>query len=1254
MNTFPSATYKVTRFLRRLFAAGFVVWMLGVPFVTAQAAVPVEQEPLTIQKPLAPNVVLMLDDSGSMAWDYMPDWNYLADTSADGVRYSGVNGTYYNPNVVYSPPPTADGSFYPDSPGLGNAYYDGFRDRSASDEIDVTQYYGSFRYYEHLTATVPTSYDPTLGCHSGDNFATDSAHQGQCAHVSGTSYSYYDPYYYYGTPYCPSGGQLVRTGHGRHRRYQCRIAINTYTYYAPDTKTCPQGGTYDSTQDKCTSTQYASAYLFTYTTPDGSGGYVRHFVGKSQQDCLVAKAKGYDCDYSAAAQQNVANWFSYYHTRILMAKSGLMNAFDGIDPAFRIGFGSINGRNNYNLPADTSTYNNKKIAQVKPFGDGSVGTQRYAFWHWLAGINPSNSTPLRLSLDAVGKYYESAGPWQTSSTDTTELTCRQSYTILTTDGFWNGGSPGLANVDGTDGTSYPIPNSATSYGYKAQPPFSDDQSNTLADVAMKYWKTDLRTSVKNEVPQSDQDKAFWQHMVTFTLGLGFRPTGISPAGTTYDQIKSWADRPDDASLAISGFSWPKASSNSINNIADLEHAGINGHGGFYSAQTPEAFASAVEGALASAGARSGSAASLAANSTELKAGTVTYQAVYETEKWDGDLKAFDLDPITGAVSTSPGWKASDKLPSWSTRSIYTYNASAQKFVAFSDPSTLSSAERTALGSSTTEQQQIINYLRGDASMEESTQSGIYRTRSTPLGDIVDSQPVFVGSPNANEFYNSTFTGSSTFGTYASDKVSRTPIVYVAANDGMLHAFNATSGETNSGKEVYAYLPSAVIKAGIKQLSNPDYGKPALPHQYFNDGELTAADVYFDSTWHTVVVGTTGRGTARAVYALDVTDPSAIKPLWERSANDGNADGNSDYIGQMTGKPVIAQTGNGSWSVIMGNGYNSSKGTAALLQFDIKTGALTVYPVADASTDNGLAAPLVWLDDPSNGISTTAYAGDLRGQVWSFNLAYNGNKVPPGTLLFTAKDSSGNRQPITAGMLAGKDPATNNVWLFFGTGKYLTTSDLTDLSTQTWYGIIVQSADASLVSNLSNGRSSLVQRKITIQTSEDDTTNPPTPATRAVTLTPATSDMGGKSGWYMDLLTPVTGSSTGLQEGERMVTTNQFEGNLLIGTSRIPNGTDPCNPSGTGWINTVNPFTGTNPESSFFDVNGDGKIDDNDKINGKTPVSSIGYSSVTNNPNFVGSHMYNSIDKPGTPIDERLHAGPTGKPARVSWREMTTQ
>jgi type IV pilus assembly protein PilY1 len=1272
MNTSFRPRSKSAGFFSRLLYTGLSIWMLGAVYTPALAAVTVDQSPLIIQRSLPPNVVLMLDDSGSMDWDYMPDWGYLSDTSNDGVRNSSVNGVYYNPSVTYSAPPKADGSFYPDSPSLTGAYKDGFRDTSTT---DITQYSGSVPYYTQFTfANTDTYTTTTLGCNSGDGSPlTSGPNIGKCQHSNWYGYSYYSAY-------------LV----------------------------CNAGYSGPNSSNVCTKTTYTYKNFFTYTT--GSGN-TQHYVGKTGDCAALPDASKAVCDDSSTTQQNVANWFSYYRTRMLMAKSGLMNAFSTMDPTFRVGFGSINGNNNDGLPSSTSTYNSRKIAQVAPFGNDYSATQKTKFWSWLNNVRPNNGTPLRLSLDAVGQYYQSAQPWKgmesdpdyTTAAADAQLACRQSYTILTTDGFWNGDTPsGIGDTDGTAGPTVTGPNDQTltyasttpyadgtvsssidtrtptcSNNYVLKAPdaghstyycyrqstgsvrtpscssgysLSDDQgtcskttttgssySDTLADVAMKYWKADLQTGMDNEVPTNAEDKAFWQHMATFTLGLGFSPLYADKSTSIpMDQVFAWAN--GDATKAISNFAWPKPSSDNLNNIADLAHAAVNGHGGFYSAKSPDEFANGLKDALKRASERVGTGASLAANSTQLQTGTVAYQANYWTAKWKGDLKALAVSS-DGAIASNPDWNAATKLPATSSRNIKTFNptaAAGSQFVAFKVASdgtlpALSTAQNTALSAvagTATNESNLINYLRGDSANEQ-TNGGSYRNRDSAIGDIVNSQPVYVGAPNPNQFYTESFTGSNVFSTYASNNVNRAGAIYVASNDGMLHAFNASTGAEN-----FAYLPGAVITSGISALASVDYGG-SVAHGFFNDGELTVGDAYIGSTpgWKTVLVGTTGRGVAKTVYALDVTDPADVKFLWERSAADGKTD--SNYIGQMTGKPVIAQSANGTWAVLIGNGYNSAAGKSALLQFDLADGTLHVHATTDTS---GLAAPAVWMDPSGNGVSTVAYAGDANGNLWSFAIntsAGTSSTATPtsaGVKLFTAVDDDGNAQPITGGMLAGKDPATGNTWVFFGTGRYLTTGDLADVSTQSWYGLIVQSGtDGLAVTSDMTRADNLAERSITAEVDDGRT------ETTLAQATAAGTSIEGKSGWYMDLTSPVNGA-----EGERMVTPNQFQGNLLLGTTRIPKASDPCNPSGRGWIMSIDPFTGTNPDGPFFDVNNDGKVDSSDSING-TPVAGVGYSSLPNNPIFVGSTMLVSFDN-GTTSSKKTSSS-TGQIQRVSWREL---
>ncbi len=600
-----------------------------------------------------------------------------------------------------------------------------------------------------------------------------------------------------------------------------------------------------------------------------------------------------------------------------------------------------------------------------------------------------------------------------------------------------------------------------------------------------------------------------------------------------------------------------------------------------------------------------------------------------------------MDSASGAISATPDWIASEQpilQDDWANRNIKTCNpcGSGVTMVSFTSATALSAQQQTDLtltiGTTVYQPQDVIDWLRGSNTLEQGTTGGTLRGRSTSsgnrqlLGDIVNSQPVFVGAPNSNLYAGKDV--PSGYATFASTNAGRESRIWLAANDGMLHAFNA-----ETGAETFAYLPGAVIKSGIRDLANPIYGSGSAQHKFYNDGELTVADAYVSGAWRTVLVGTTGRGPSRTVYALDITSPSAPTLLWERSADDGLA--NDEWIGQIIGKPVIARTADGAsgtWSAVMGNGYNSGENEAALLKFDLASGALTAL-ATDNAADNGLAQPVVWIEDAnvSKAVSTIAYAGDLKGKLWNCNL-------PAGTCthIFTAQ-ASGTPQPITGGMLAGKDPDTNKVWVFFGTGRYLTQGDLSNTALQTWYGLIVQGEGAVTSATAS---ADLTERTITEELAATSTS-----LGGRLTEEETDGDMSGKSGWFMNLTYQTL-------RGERIVTPNQFQGRMLLGTTRIPGqGSDPCNPSGDGWIMAVDPFTGGRPKETFFDRDGDGDFDDDDKIDGEV-ITGIGFTSIPNNPIFVGNVMLTSFDNATT--SSIATSGSGGDPRRTGWRELVEQ
>ncbi|WP_045737144.1 pilus assembly protein [Xanthomonas sp. MUS 060] len=596
----------------------------------------------------------------------------------------------------------------------------------------------------------------------------------------------------------------------------------------------------------------------------------------------------------------------------------------------------------------------------------------------------------------------------------------------------------------------------------------------------------------------------------------------------------------------------------------------------------------------------GSSASLASNTSKLEAGARVYQSLFYSGTWRGDVVAYNVNQTTGALTQV--WSASANFPAWDSRTIK-FASAAGLMTNFAS----GNLTGTPLASATKAQ---IDYLRGDRSQEKgSGNGGTLRTRTGIMGDIVDSQPVYVGAPNPQLYSAAKFIGASSYAAFASSKSSRTPMLYVGANDGMLHAFDATSGV-----EKFAFVPTAAM-TGLLDYTDPNY-----QHRYYVDGELTVSDVYMAGSWRSVLVGTMGRG-GKGIFALDVTDPNNISLLWDKTSADIPA------LGNNLGKPIIGQLADGQWYVMLGNGPNNSADSAALVLVNVLTGAGTSIDTK-ATGSNGLSPVLAWSSN-NNFIIDRIYAGDLQGNMWRFSMS--GVAGTPSKLFIATYGST--VQPITAAPAAAKDPATGLSWVFFGTGKYLSTADLSNKDVQTWYGLIDRG------NTISSSRSTLNQINIL---QEGVVNGYPV---RVIDDKP----VPGQDGWYMDLLSPPTPPQTKrIPQGERMVVSNFFQGTALIGTTRIPDSGDVCSPSGKGFVMAINPFTGGRLPQSFFDLDGSGGSSNGDTLNG-VPVSGIGLNSSPNNPIFIGNQMQVGLDNGGT-TTLSTNSAALGM-ARVSWREI---
>ena len=557
--------------------------------------------------------------------------------------------------------------------------------------------------------------------------------------------------------------------------------------------------------------------------------------------------------------------------------------------------------------------------------------------------------------------------------------------------------------------------------------------------------------------------------------------------------------------------------------------------------------------------------------------------------------------------------------------------------------------------------QRLEWLRGNVANESATCGGCtpsFRSRPTSkLGDIIHSAPSYVAGPTMA--YPDTIE-SSAYSAFALAQASRTPMIYVGANDGMLHAFTASNG-----REALAYVPTSVYKNLSALTASSLSAVPGEPvaHHYLVDGSPTVADAYYGGSWHTLLAGGLGAG-GQGIFVLDVTDPSTFTQgsagsivRWEFSDVD-DAD-----MGYTFSQPLLVKTNNGRWSIIVGNGYNnseddgrlSSSGHAVLFVLDAETGAVRAKldtGAGTAATPNGLSGPIA-VDTTGDGIADVVYAGDLNGNLWKFDLSSSGtgswNVAFSGAPLFSTAG-----QPITVRPDVTKH-TQGGYLVTFGTGRYLDTSDNATVGAQTFYGIRDNGAVAGGLSNLV--RQSIVSS--TAVGADGNTYRLSTHAVGAATLdaplsgdnTIAAVDYNAtKKGWYINL--PAT--------GERVVSDANIRAGRVVFNTLIPN-TDPCGYGGTGWVMEFDVMNGNRNDTPTFDTNGDGQMSGADLDLNGTHDNASGRA-VASIPAAAG--FLRAPSQPGRPPFENKYVNTsagsvtvigetagTGTSYRGSWRQL---
>lgn len=1059
-----------------------LLMMAGLSSLAAAAATAdISNEPLTSSSTasIRPNLMFMLDASGSMDYDYAPDYvgaykysdSLLSPLLPSATKLcfadAAINPIFYNPALTYKPPVAADGTPYPDS-SFSSAWRDGFNTAAGTRDL---------RNPDNLSSPETQVGDGLLGI---------------------------------GAP---------------HER----------VYYAKWKGTG---------QPKCNDSAYPGTYSY------------KNFD-------FVLDASG----WTAAQKTNYANWYSYYRTRMLTMRSAAGRVFATIDPTrYRVGFSTI---------ADTGATDGTGFLNIRDF---DAAGQRSDFFSRLYGNAPNGGTPLRQALSKAGRYF--AGEL-TGQVDPAQYSCQRNYTILSTDGYWNDSDSkavqldGLTRVGDQDGGSTPRPQLD-----------ANARSNTLADVAMYYYKNDLRSSdlgncsvtrdgetvdvCANNVGRTATDTANWQHMNTITLGLGVDGT------LAYDPDYENQTSGDYFAIRNGSKNWPSPSADAQTTIDDLWHAAVNGRGHYYSAKDPANLATGLTAALNSIAASKGSGTSASASNLRPVAGdNAIFIASYYSAAWDGNIRAQTVNPSTGEIDPAVQWNARAQLTAQSpaSRNIRFFDAAAAGKLSAFTYANLSSAGKAAsfdamcpssgenklsqcLTLSATDKAlitgaRLVDFLRGDGTYEAapSATSKLFRRRYNEpeglrnvLGDIVSAAPVYVKQPKFQY-------GDAGYASFANTHKDRKGVVYAAANDGMLHAFDAATGN-----ELWGYVPSMVMPK-LHRLADINY---ATQHQFFVDAAPTAGDVKgSDGAWRTVLVGGLGAG-GRGYYALDVTDPDNPKGLWEFTDVD---------LGLSFGNALLTKIDNGGegrWVAIFASGYNNvsdGDGQGYLYVLDAITGTLIrKLPTGAGSsgTPSNLGRINGWVDEESNNLTETVYGGDLLGNVWRFDIGSTDPSSWSTLLLGQAAGPDGTPQSITVKpeLTEIKVGAVKYRLVSVGTGRYLGISDIESSALQSVYvfkdtgsGLGVLRAAAGMVEQTLQGFT------LTSGTEGRTVENP-----QAV-------DWSSDVGWFVDF---------DLTSGERVdVEMRQQLTRLNVATNAPdPNACSAGGAGGTSWLYHFDIYTGS--------------------------------------------------------------------------------
>ena len=1026
-------------------------------------------------------------------------------------------------------------------------------------------------------------------------------------------------------------------------------------------------------------------------------------------------------DASSPDLQKFANWFSYHRSRHLRAKA-ILGKFISEESGTRIGFVDFNSiiTPSMNLPVaemndSTESGSAKRMLLDRLYSTSPQQLQLF-----------NEESPLHKRYIETAKYLkcESSDLFPNGTTCPAEAapagTCQPNHIVITSDSYTDrfpfsfstgGGDQGIGDEDANsfnnfDGGAFADP-SGTFSGFL----------RTMSDVAIKFYKEDIQPLIPNDIeptstdinrypstPALEPDDELHQHIKThvLTYGVAFKES---------DQLLlAFPPNPNDA------FAWRDPNDSDLGMLQDLVHAAYSGRGEYIRLTDPVADQQMLSPIIAQG---VGTTTPVAINTQNASGNIIFYRTLYDSSSNSGDLVAQEMNPDGSLRVNENGdpifmWSAARQLDLLvgnqglsheTNRTVYTYSPTANDGINFlfddldsgqqaklntpvpanADPLPAGNARLEYLRGVTTNEG--TSFIDGQFRIRPDTdnffgvnEAGAVISHKAKLGTFANAAPVFVGRPQAIGRFGGAWPSAEgeTYLDFQMDQAGRDGSVIAAANDGMVHVFNAANGN-----ERFAYVPNLVFD-NLSSLTLPEY-----KHQYFVDSTPSVNDAYINIgngvSWNTIVVGGLGAG-GRGYYALDITEPGpdsnpADQVLWEFGPEDdpdSNTDGSISDLGLSFGRPLIAMSNapiaSGSttkkWVAVFGNGFNSTSvnGNAVIYLLFIDQGVDGEWlntdlvkidtGVGGVGTPNGIADVRA-IDTDGNGTIDRLYAGDLLGNLHVVDISSEASSdwsLPTSRfILFNAvSPGTSTPQPITTRPIVANNENGPGVIVIFATGSYFTRNDAINTDIQSLYGVVDETANAVPPDSRIGSTidvTSLTDRTLTNRLFED-TAAGISLEIRTVSENP---EITNSMGWVINFdAERRAGTGTGIEfPGEKAIRGLQIRNDVLFVSTVIPQELS-CDPAPGGFTFGLDPQTGRAGMEVVFDINADNVFDDQDKVsvfNESGIVAGIKNDIITTGTSIVSDSLYifdtdGGVDKLDLPTESSELEG------RQAWREVS--